>query len=253
MARAGTFYDCAMTAVPIGGAGPGGRGAEARPRCARICSTMAGSCSMAIRRSRPPHWGHASTSMPKARCMSAAQVQARGWTSLQHRPDLRPAAPALMALTVRSRALGDSLIAVWLPECDRIAWRSPAKQEQPRTPRGDPYPRPRSQPAAPGLPWQALKCGEPGSQTRSCAGMRWSVPELGTKPGTDSTEGGFRSRQLAVNKWWAGTGLNRRHQDFQFSPLIASTPWLFNDLLAGGLAPTVTIRSGRLHPVTWSE
>jgi hypothetical protein len=38
--------------------------------------------------------GHASTSIPKARCMRAAQVQAGGWTSLRPRPDLRPAAPS---------------------------------------------------------------------------------------------------------------------------------------------------------------
>src|SRR5262252_5423712 len=69
---------------------------------------------------------------------------------------------------------------------------------------GDPYPRPRSQPAAPGFPWQALKCRGPGSQTRSCAGMRWSVPELGTNLGTNSTEGGFRSRQLAGNNGGQG-------------------------------------------------
>src|SRR4030095_10543235 len=36
-------------------------------------------------------------------------------------------------------------------------------------------------------------------------------------------------------------GLTRRHQDFQFSAVIGSTPWLFNDLLAGELASTVTI------------
>src|SRR5215831_13581530 len=59
---------------------------------------------------------------------------------------------------------------------------------------GDPYPRPRSQPAAPGFPWQALKCRGPGSQTRS-----WSVPELGTNLGTNSTEGEFRSGQPTEN------------------------------------------------------
>jgi hypothetical protein len=38
----------------------------------------AGSCSVAIRRRRPPQWAHASTSMPNPRCMRAAQLQARG-------------------------------------------------------------------------------------------------------------------------------------------------------------------------------
>ena len=37
----------------------------------------AGSCSVAISRSRPPQCGHASTSSANARCMSAAQLQAR--------------------------------------------------------------------------------------------------------------------------------------------------------------------------------
>ena len=34
----------------------------------------AGSRSVAIRRRRPPHWAHASTSMPNARCTRAAQA-----------------------------------------------------------------------------------------------------------------------------------------------------------------------------------
>ena len=37
----------------------------------------AGSCSVAIRRSRPPQCGHARTSIANARCMSAAQLHAR--------------------------------------------------------------------------------------------------------------------------------------------------------------------------------
>ena len=66
-----------------GGAGLGWGGAGtlprvARARCARIFRMTAGSCSVAIRRRRPPHWAHASTSMPNARCIRAAQLQARG-------------------------------------------------------------------------------------------------------------------------------------------------------------------------------
>ena len=38
----------------------------------------AGSCRVAIRRSRPPQWAHAKTSMANARCIRAAQVQVRG-------------------------------------------------------------------------------------------------------------------------------------------------------------------------------
>src|SRR5215467_3631521 len=43
---------------------------------------------------------------------------------------------------------------------------------------GSPYLSPRSQLAATGFAWQALPCEHPDSQTRSCAGMRWSVPEV---------------------------------------------------------------------------
>src|SRR5215469_11725393 len=52
---------------------------------------------------------------------------------------------------------------------------------------GDPYPRPRSQPAAPGFPWQALKCRGPGSQTRSCAGvcLSWAQIWAQTQPRED--------------------------------------------------------------------
>ena len=44
-----------------------------------------------------PHWGHASTSMPKARCMRAAQVQAGGldFTPASPRPVARGAAAAV--------------------------------------------------------------------------------------------------------------------------------------------------------------
>jgi hypothetical protein len=37
----------------------------------------AGSCSVAIGRSRPPQCGHARTSIENARCINAAQLQAR--------------------------------------------------------------------------------------------------------------------------------------------------------------------------------
>ncbi len=37
-----------------------------------------GSCSVAIRCSRPPQLGHARTSIANARCIRAAQLQARG-------------------------------------------------------------------------------------------------------------------------------------------------------------------------------
>ena len=57
----------------------------------------AGSCSVAIRRSRPPQRGHARTSMANARCMRAAQVQARGvgFTPASSGPAARGAAEAV--------------------------------------------------------------------------------------------------------------------------------------------------------------
>ena len=47
-----------------------------------------GSCSVAIRRSRPPQWTHARTSIANARCIRAAQLQARGlhFTRVPSRP-----------------------------------------------------------------------------------------------------------------------------------------------------------------------
>ena len=50
-----------------GGAGPGLGPEGPTPTCARIFRMTAGSCRVAIRRSRPPQWGHARTSMANAR------------------------------------------------------------------------------------------------------------------------------------------------------------------------------------------
>src|SRR5262245_43164957 len=61
-----------------GGAGPRCSSDGGRPRCARIFRMTAGSCSVAISRSRPPQCGHARTSTANARCISTAQLQARG-------------------------------------------------------------------------------------------------------------------------------------------------------------------------------
>ena len=80
-----------------GGARPG-LGPEApTPTCARILRMTARSCRMAIRRSRPPQWGHARTSMANARCIRAAQVQARGvgFTPASCGPAARGAAEAV--------------------------------------------------------------------------------------------------------------------------------------------------------------
>ena len=70
----------------------------------------AGSCSVAIRRSRPPQLGHARTSMANARCIKAAQLQARGLLfAWEEFPDacsqraLRPTMGYLSASRVRCR------------------------------------------------------------------------------------------------------------------------------------------------------
>ena len=80
-----------------GGTGPGLCPEWQRARCARILRMTTGSCNVAIRRRRPPHWGHPSTSMPKARCMRADQVQAGGvdFTPASPRPVARGAATAV--------------------------------------------------------------------------------------------------------------------------------------------------------------
>jgi len=44
--------------------------------------------------------------------------------------------------------------------------------------------------------------------------------------------------------------LNRRHQDFQFSAVIARIVSVFNDLLFAQPAATVTVSCGVLSPVT---
>ena len=60
-----------------GRTGPGLGPERAIPRCARSFRITAGSCSVAISRSRPPQCGHARTSIANARCIKAAQLQAR--------------------------------------------------------------------------------------------------------------------------------------------------------------------------------
>src|SRR5262245_57848210 len=137
-----------------------------------------------------------------------------------------------------------------LQRSGRIASRSPEKQEQPRTQiqGGSPYLGPRSQLAATGFAWQALQCKNATlKRVRALeyagACPRWAQIWAQTQPREDF--GGA----TCCKQWCAGTGLNRRHQDFQFSPAIGSIPWLFNALLAGGLTPNVTLGCGRLHAV----
>jgi hypothetical protein len=63
-------------------------------------------------------------------------------------------------------------------------------------------------------------------------------------------EGAFAK---CLELWWAGTGLNRRHQDFQFSAVMGPIVRNFNDLLTREPIRTVTVSCGLLAPVTAIE
>ncbi len=54
-------------------------------------------------------------------------------------------------------------------------------------------------------------------------------------------------------EWWAGTGLNRRHQDFQFSPGIAYIARTLAHLSRRGAVAAVALCNGRLHAVAAVE
>jgi hypothetical protein len=60
-----------------------------------------------------------------------------------------------------------------------------------------------------------------------------------------------RVRQEA--KWWAETGLNRRHQDFQSSPPIAYIACVLNHFLSHTSAVDVVLSGGQLQPVARCE
>src|SRR5215831_8212231 len=121
-----------------------------------------------------------------------------------------------MALTVRSRALGDSLIAVRLPPCGRIASRSLGKQEQPRTQiRGESLPRPQVSASS---PWLRLAGSALRASRLANAFVRWNALECardGHKSGHTLNRGRISGSTTCWKQWWAGTGLNRRHKDFQ--------------------------------------
>jgi hypothetical protein len=94
----------------LGWAGDGTPPEWERARCARIFRMTAGSWSVAIRRKRPPQLGHASTSMPNARCVRAARVQARGLVCSRAPSATGASAAVLPAALVGSgatRPLGD--------------------------------------------------------------------------------------------------------------------------------------------------
>jgi hypothetical protein len=59
-----------------------------------------------------------------------------------------------------------------------------------------------------------------------------------------------KGRSPNRKEWWAGAGLNRRHQDFQFSSSIASITRIFNDLLSRRHLDAAAARGGQLRLVT---
>jgi len=48
-------------------------------------------------------------------------------------------------------------------------------------------------------------------------------------------------------EWWAGTGLNRRHQDFQYSASFARIARLLNDLPSRAFVADVALSCAQLH------
>src|SRR5499426_861013 len=90
----------------------------------------------------------------------------------------------------------------------------------------------------------------PGPAGRSYAGRRVEVRELFDGRVLVFAADHLIAETAAPADW---TGLNRRHQDFQVSSLLACSLRLLNDLVARGLAQNVTRSCGRLHPVSRSE
>src|SRR5215467_1643922 len=94
----------------------------------------------------------------------------------------------------------------------REAWGSRSSLE--RRSEGSPYLGLRSQRAAPRFAWQALQCENPNLT----AFVRWNALECardGHKSGHTLNRGRISASTTCWKLWWAGTGLNRRHQDFQ--------------------------------------
>jgi hypothetical protein len=57
-----------------------------------------------------------------------------------------------------------------------------------------------------------------------------------------------------LEKWWAGTGLNRRHQDFQFSLSIVRSAHPASELRHHGHAGVVAPCCGQLRPAAgWQQ
>ena len=102
---------------------------------------------------------------------------------------------------------------------DRLAKPGEAGATSNSDPRGDLYPRPRSHPAARGFAWRALQSAKPDSQN---VFVRWNALECARvrhKSGHKLNQGRISKWATCWKQWWAGTGLKRRHQDFQsYSP-----------------------------------
>src|SRR5215831_20536252 len=112
----------------------------------------------------------------------------------------------------RSQPLGADATEV---RSDRLAKPGEVGATSNSGPRGDPYPRLRSQLAAPGFAWQTLPCEHP---RLAHAFVRWNALECargGHKSGHKLSRGRISRWATCWKQWWAGTGLNRRHQDFQ--------------------------------------
>jgi hypothetical protein len=56
-----------------------------------------------------------------------------------------------------------------------------------------------------------------------------------------------------LKKWSAGTGFNRRHQDFQISRQIVRLARILNELLSRRRVAPVAPSDGRLRPVAGRE
>src|SRR5262249_14484034 len=109
-------------------------------------------------------------------------------------------------------------------KCSRIAWRSPEKQEQPRTQiRWESLPTPQVSASS-----SLLRLADSAmcAPRLSHAFLRWNALECardGHKSGHILNRGRNSKRATCWKQWWAGTGLNRRHQDFQsYSPIRVS-------------------------------
>jgi len=115
-----------------------------------------------------------------------------------------PSAPDVICQTRTPAALGASR-----SPCHRSAVGSPREARRSRSnlelrSAGRSLPKPQVSARGHWLRLAGSAMRAPNAQTRSCAGMRWSVPEMSTNLGTNSTEGEFRRGQRAENNGGQG-------------------------------------------------